>query len=223
MLNVFQALPMFAVLLLLVLAGCQQPKEPPVISSLDGRPSVEARDSIDYTCNAIDPNLSPLSFSWSQEGGRLGWDWGRSARWFAPESSGTGLIRVTVTNEDGLSASDSLVLTVRAETADVLFWDAAVKAGDFQSWADTVRAGYRIYGSCGSDSGRLHLKVMDDSNFTRWANGQSATPLRDSIMSDKGANFSVRINAPGLYHIIIDNKHGARDYSYWLNVWKAGP
>jgi len=215
--------PLCVVLLLLALAGCQQPKEVPVILSVNGSRSVVARDTVDYTCIVSDPNREPLSYSWSQSGGSLGWNWGNTVRWFAPESSGGGAVRVTVTNEDGLSASDSFTVTVRAETTGVLFWDAAVKSDDYQEWSDSVRAGYRIYGSCGSDSGRVHLKVMDDSSFTRWANGQSATPLLDSIMSDKGANFSARIGTPGLYHIIIDNKHGARDYNYWLNVWKAGP
>ncbi len=217
-------LALLSAVLLLCLAGCPQPKEVPVISSIDGSLSVEARDSVDYTCNAIDPDNKQLSFAWSQEGGRLGWDWGRKVRWFAPESSGQGAIRVTVTDEDGLTASDSLALTVRAETAGVLFWDAAVKAGDFQSWSDTVRAGYKLYGYCGSDSGEVVLKVMDDSNFTKWAAGQPAVPLLQRIASDKGDTFSVRVAASGLHHIIMDNTDGALGWRKFLvrtNVRRA--
>jgi len=208
--------------MLLAVAGCPQPKEAPVISSIDGSRSVEARDSVNYTCNASDPDLKQLSYSWSQEGGSLGWDWGRNVRWFAPESSGEGFIRVTVTDEDGLTASDSFSVTVRAETAGVLFWDAAVKAGDFQSWSDTVRTGYKLYGYCGSDTGEIFLMVMDDSNFTKWVAGQTAVPLlrRRPYTRD---TFSVRIGAFGLYHLMVDNTQGAEDYNYYLNVWKAGP
>jgi hypothetical protein len=212
-----------AAVLLLADAGCQQPKEAPVISAIDGSRSVRARDSAGYTCNASDPNLEPLSYSWSQEGGRLGWDWGKTVRWLAPESSGQSIIRVTVTNEDGLSASDSLRVTVRAETAGVLFWDGAVKAGDFQAWSDTVRPGYETYGYCGSDSGKLFLMVMDDSSFTNWVAGQPPVWLLRETASDKGNAFSVRIGALGLYHIIMDNKEGTADYNYYLYVWKAGP
>lgn len=223
MLNAFQALPMFAVLLLLVLAGCQQPKEPPIISSIDGGRSVEARDSADYTCNASDPDFRQLSYSWWQEGGSLGWDWGKKVRWFAPESSGHGAIRVTVMDEDGLTASDSFTVTIRAETAGVLFWDAAVKAGDFQSWADTVRAGYKLYGYCGSDTGEIFLMVMDDTNFAKWAAGQAAVSLFQSRPWDTKNTFSVPISAFGLYHVIMDNTRGAEDYDYFLYIWKAGP
>jgi hypothetical protein len=210
-------------LLLLSVAGCPQPKEPPIISSIDGLRSVRARDSVGYTCNASDPDFKQLSYSWSQEGGRFGWDWGRVVRWFAPDSSGRGTIRVTVTDEDGLSAVDSFTITVRAETAGVLFWDAAVKAGDFQSWSDTVRAEYEIYGHCGSDSGKLFLMVMDDSSFTNWVAGQPAVWLLRETASEKGNAFSVRIGALGLYHIIMDNKEGTADYNYYLYIWKAGP
>lgn len=209
--------------MLLAVAGCPQPKEAPVISSIDGSRSVEARDSVDYTCNATDPDLKQLSYSWSQEGGSLGWDWGKDVRWFAPESSGQGAIRVTVADEDGLTASDSFTVTVRAETAGVLFWDAAVKAGDFQAWSDTVRAGYKLYGYCGSDTGEILLMVMDDSNFTKWVAGQTAVPLLRRRPYNTRDTFSVRIGAFGLYHLMIDNTQGAEDYNYYLNVWKAGP
>jgi len=223
MLKSFRQVLIPASLMLLALAGCPQPKEAPVISSIDGSRSVEARDSVDYTCSATDSDLKQLSYSWSQEGGSLGWDWGRSVRWFAPESSGKGTIRVTVTDEDGLTASDSLGVTVRAETVDVLFWAAAVKAGDFQAWSDTIRAGYKLFGYCGSDTGNIFLMVMDDSNFTKWISGRATDPLLRRRPYDTRDTFSVRIGVFGLYHLVMDNTQGAEDYSYWLNVWKAGP
>ena len=223
MLRSFRLVLISASLMLLAVVGCPQPKEAPVISSIDGSRSVEARDSVDYTCNASDPDFKQLSYSWYQEGGRLGWDWGKNVRWFAPESSGRGAIRVTVTDEDGLTASDSITVTVRAETAGVLFWDAAVKAGDYQTWSDSVRARYKLYGYCGSDTGEIFLMVMDDSNFTKWVAGQTAIPLlrrRPYVSRD---TFSVPIKALGFYHLIMDNTQGAEDYNYYLNVWKAGP
>ena len=215
--------PLTAAVLLLAAVACEQPKEPPVISSIDGSKSVEARDSADYKCNASDPDWKQLSYSWSQEGGNLGWDWGDRVRWFAPESSGKGVVRVTVTDEDGLTATDSLAITVRAETTGVLFWDAAVKAGDFQAWSDTVRAEYKLYGYCGSDPGDIYLKVMDDTNFTRWVAGDSAKPLLQRLPYATNDTFSVRIPALGLYHVIMDNTEGTGDYNYYLYVWKAGP
>ena len=219
--------PFFRVLfptaaLLLVVGGCAQPKEAPVISSIDGNRSVRARDSADYTCNASDPDWKLLSYSWSQQGGSLGWDWGRNVRWFAPESSGKGLIRVTVTDEDGLTASDSFAVDVRAETLGVLFWDGAAKAGDFRAWPDTIRAGYKLYGQCGSDTGDIFLMVMDDTNFTKWVAGQPAVPLLQRLPY-KADTFSVMIHAFGRYYLIMDNTQGAKDYNYYLNVWKAGP
>jgi hypothetical protein len=216
-------MPVSASLLFLAVAGCPQPKDPPVIERIDGARSVEARDSADYTCNASDPDLKQLSYSWLQEGGSLGWDWGKKVRWFAPESSGRGLLQVTVTDEDGLSAVDSLDITVRAETTDILNWDGAVKAGQYQAWPDTVPAGYRLYGYCISDSGSLILRVMDDSSFTEWVAGRPVTPLWDTIVPDRWAAFALRIEAVGQYHIIMDNKGGTGDHNYGLHVWRAGP
>ena len=221
MLSSSRSVLLAAALLFLVVAACSQPKELPIISSIDGSRSVEARDSVDYTCNASDPDFKQLSYSWYQEGGRLGWDWGKNVRWFAPESSGPGAIRVTVTDEDGLTASDSITVTVRAETAGVLFWDAAVKAGEFHAWSDTIRAGYKLYGYWGSDSGNIYLMVMDDANFTKWVAGETAIPLLR--LPDTINTFLVLIPVVGLYHVIVDNKLGAADYNYYLNVWKAGP
>jgi hypothetical protein len=221
MLRSFFLVQVPALLLLLAVAGCSQPKEAPIISSIDGSRSVRARDSVVYTCNASDPDSKQLSYSWSQEGGSLGWNWGRYVRWFAPDSSGRGAIRVTVTDEDGLSAADSLTVVVRAETTGVLFWDAVVKAGSFQAWSDTVRAGYTLYGHWGSDPGDIFLMVMDDTNFTKWVAGGTAIPLLR--LPDTINKFSVLIPVLGLYHVIVDNKLGAEDYNYYLNVWKAGP
>jgi hypothetical protein len=208
--------------LLLVATGCTQLKEPPVISSVDGSRSVKSRDSADYTCNASDPDWKLLTYSWSSVGGSLGWNWGRSVRWFAPESSGEALVRVTVSDEDGLTATDSFTVAVRAETLGVLFWDGAVKAGDFRAWPDTVRTGYKLYGRCGSDAGDIFLMVMDDTNFTKWVAGQPAVPLLQRLPYQKDT-FSVRIPAFGQYYLIMDNTQGAEDYNYYLNVWKAGP
>jgi len=202
--------------------GCEQAKESPVIASVDGNRSVRARDSADYWCNASDPDGTQLSYYWATEGGRLGWDWGRNVRWFAPESSGKGIVRVTVTDEDGLSVSDSFPVMVRAETAGVLFWDAAVKAGYYRAWPDTVRPGFKLYGYCGSDTGNIFLMVMDDTNFTKWVAGQSATPLLQRLPYQNDT-FSVRISAFGVYHLVIDNTQGEEDYNYHLYVWKAGP
>jgi hypothetical protein len=212
-----------ALLLLLAVVGCAQPKDAPAISSIDGKRSVEARDSADYVCRATDLYPKELTFAWSQQGGRLGWDWGDSVRWFAPESSGRGLVRVTVTDADGLSATDSFAINVRPETAGVLFWDGAVKGGEYQAWSDTVRAGYKLYGYCGSDTGDILLLVMDDSNFTKWAAGQPSGSLLQRSPWDTKDTFSVRIETAGLHHIIMDNTRGVEDCNYWLYVWKAGP
>ena len=208
--------------LLLAVARCPQPKEAPVISSIDGSRSVEARDSADYRCKATDPDWKRLSYDWSQEGGSLAWDWGESVRWYAPDFSGRGVIKVTVTDEDGLAATDSLSVTVRAETVGVLSWDAAIKAGGYWSWHDSIRAGYKLYGRCGSDTGDIFLMVMDDSNFARWRAGEPAVPLLRRLPYIRDT-FSLKISLLGLYHLVVDNTVGAEDYNYFLNVWKAGP
>ena len=207
----------------LVVMRCSQPKEAPVISSVDGSRSVRARDSVDYFCNASDPNSEQLTFAWSQDGGRLGWDWGKTVRWFAPESSGQGMVRVAVTNTDGLSATDSFTITVRADTEGVLFWDAAVKPGDYTAWTDTIDSGYELYGYCGSDTGDIFLTILDDSNFNKWVSGQPAQALLRTAPYQTPNPFSVQISADGPYHIVMDNTEGAAEYSYYLDIWKAGP
>jgi len=106
---------------------------------------------------------------------------------------------------------------------DVLFWDAAVKAGDFWAWSDTIRSGYKLYGRCGSDTCDVRLMVMDDSNFTKWVAGDAAVPLLQRLPYATRDTFSVRIGAFGRYYLIMDNTQGATDCNYYLNVWKAGP
>jgi hypothetical protein len=223
MTNVSRPMLFVASLLFLAVAGCPQPKEPPVIEWIDGVHSVEARDSVDYTCHATDPDLKQLSYTWYQSGGTFRWNWGDRVRWFAPDSSGRGFVRVTVTDEDELTVADSFDVIVRAETTDILNWDGAVKVGQYQAWPDTVPSGYRLFGYCVCDSGRLILKVMDDSSFTEWAAGRPVTPLWDTVVPDKWAAFTVPIDDSGLYHIIMDNKGGTGDYSYALHVWRLGP
>jgi hypothetical protein len=111
---------------------------------------------------------------------------------------------------------------VRAETVGVLFWDAAVKAGHFWAWRDTIRAAYKLYGRCGSDTGDIFLKVMDDANFAKWAAGEPAVPLLQCLPYVRDT-FSLKIGVFGLYYLVVDNTKGAEDYNYYLNVWKAGP
>jgi hypothetical protein len=210
-------------LLLAVLAllpGCDQKKtnHAPVIWSIDGPRSMAAGDSGWFTCNGTDPDGDLLSFSWSSSKGHVAWDWGKSTWLFVPDSADTAVLYVTVSDDSGLSARDSVEVAVLVDTIGLLFWDGQVKSGQYREWPDTVRATYTLYGRCGADTGQFYFMVMDDSNFASWEARLPATPLIRFLPYARDT-FSVAVPATGRYHLIFDNRSGAEDYDYWINVW----
>jgi hypothetical protein len=211
---------------LLALAGCPtQSSDPPVITSVDGSRVIRARDSAWFACNAYDPQAVVLEYAWQVTEGRLGWSWGRYTHWFAPDTSSEAVLHVTVTDNEGLKASETLTICVLAETLGVMFWDGAVKAHGHASWPDTVRARYRLFGKSGAmadTSGDVFLMLMDDTNYTKWTRGEPALALK-RVIAYKADTFSAVVPDSGVYRLVIDNTERGEDYHFWVNLWKAGP
>jgi hypothetical protein len=216
-----RVLAVFAAALVLA-AGCTETNYGPIIDKVEGSRNISAGDSVDFLCDASDPEGQPLDFAWSASDGLLLWDWGNTVRWVTPDSADTVRMSVTVTDDQGVSVEDSFEVIVRPDTVGLFFWDGAVKAGYYVSWPDTIKAGYKLYGYCGSDTGEIFLLVMDDTNYTRWRVGEPSVALLQRMPYLKDT-FSLRITATGLYYIVMDNRQGAEDYDYWLWVRKAGP
>jgi hypothetical protein len=85
----------------------------PVVQDLRARPGkVDLGGSTTVTCRATDPKGFPLSYQWQAGGGTIsGTD--TAAQWTAPSAAGNYRIICTVSNAQGGSARDSIIIPVR--------------------------------------------------------------------------------------------------------------
>lgn len=201
------------------------PNRPPVINWIDGARRLHAGDSADYFCNASDPEGKQLDYHWRATVGTLRFSWGRTARWYAPDSADTAWLAVTVSDDGDSAVTDSFEVVVMPDTETIVWWDGAVRAGEYLDWSDTVRAGYRIagYSTTVADTiGEVYLMVFDEGSFQRWAAGEPAVALLRRI-AYRADSFSVRVPVTDQYRIVIDNTLRAADYNYWLWVFSVTP
>ncbi|MBM3322951.1 hypothetical protein FJY69_05695 [candidate division WOR-3 bacterium] len=207
-----------------LLLSCRTgPNQAPVVESLTGPTHVSARDSAEYRVAARDPESGRLSFLWTATRGRLAADTGELVRWLSPDSADTAWLRVAVSDEGGLSSAESVrVIVLRDTTMFVSWWDGAVKAGRFMSWADTARAGQTLAGSARTRAdtlGSTYLMVMDEPNFQHWVSGEPAQPLLRRI-AYRADTFSVAVPVAGRYRVVIDNIENTTDFNYWIHVYR---
>ncbi len=217
----------FLLSVLTVLLSCRTgPNQAPVVESLTGPMRVSARDSAEYRAKAHDPESGRLSYRWTETRGRLAPDTGEQVTWFSPDSSDTAWLRVSVSDDSGLTNTDSLrIIVMRDTTMFVWWWDGAVKAGRFTSWADTARAGYTLAGSARTRAdtlGATYVMVLDESNFQYWVRGEPALPLLRRIAC-RADTFSVLVPATGRYRVVIDNTENNSDYNFWIHVFRISP
>lgn len=92
----------------------------PVISNITATPTmVVAGDSTDITCDATDPDLDTLSYSWSCSGGAVSGS-GSAVSWTAPAADGDYSITAAVSDGKGGTASQSVTVTVSSNNAPVI-------------------------------------------------------------------------------------------------------
>lgn len=207
-----------------------------MINRLLGSEVISVRDSIWFFCEAETPVAEPLIFHWSCTRGRLieksqklkvkkgerGARCEDSVKWFAPDSSGRAVIRVTVVDSRPDSVSDSLVVTVNPLVRSFISWDGAVKAGGYFFWSDSAWAGYRLSGACASDSTPTYLIFMDESNFPKWREGKPYEYLIRRLAYNRSPFYDT-ISQSGRYYLVIDNIRSSKDCGFWVNIWLTSP
>jgi hypothetical protein len=95
---------------------CSSPSESennsPTISSLTASPdSLEVEETSTLTCIANDPDGDDLNYSWSSDEGSLSGS-GQTVIWNAPDFNGQFSVTCTVDDGNGLSDSESILITV---------------------------------------------------------------------------------------------------------------
>jgi len=105
------------VLASLLIGGCALvnqllPNQPPVIISLTAEQTTVVRaTTTTIECIASDPDGDKLSYIWSASRGGISWE-GSVATWVAPNAIGTYKITVTVTDDRGDQATQSIEIEV---------------------------------------------------------------------------------------------------------------
>ncbi len=212
--------------LLCVAVGCRE-TGPPTIVRVEGDTVVSANDSTTYECIAWDWDYAPIEFTWSSSRGALVVETTTVShsriRWHAPDSSGPVLIGVVVTDLDGMTDSDSVLVSVAKVTTTLIDCVGAVKTEQYRRWSDGYRPGYAVEGSFSvEDSNQLAFLMLDAPNYSRWVAGQSCDPLV-AIESAIESSFSTTIPTGGTYHVLMDNTQGNCDKGFRLRVRRTTP
>jgi hypothetical protein len=94
--------------------------KPPEINSLTADAVWTLRSgSLNVTCDATDPDGDELSHEWSTDGGDISGT-GAVVNWTAPQEIGIYHVTVSVTDDHGSSATDSLSISVATEQPPII-------------------------------------------------------------------------------------------------------
>ncbi|UCG44007.1 MAG: hypothetical protein JSU73_05190 [candidate division WOR-3 bacterium] len=197
---------------------------PPEISSISGPSSVEAGGSGQYTCNATDPDGDSLSYFWECDKGRFMSRSDPTTTWYAPDSSGSARIWVTVS--DGRGGQDEKTKSVTLTKVTTTIMDTSgIYIGALSSIAFyvTLKAGYTAHGAFSVPQHDITFAVLDSYNYYRWRNNQSCTYLTRYYKS-AGSSYSVVIPATKRYYFLLDNTYSLLTPKYAsLSIKKTTP
>jgi hypothetical protein len=94
--------------------------KPPEINSLTADAVWTLRSgSLNVTCDATDPDGDELSYEWTATGGNISGT-GSVVNWTAPQEIGVYHVTVSVTDDHGSSATDSLSISVATEQPPII-------------------------------------------------------------------------------------------------------
>lgn len=201
----FIGILIFAIAIILInIPGCKKTNHDPIISSISGATSVYIRESVPLVCNASDPDNDSLTYTWTCTNGSLSASTGKSINWYAPGSSGSTTVSVTVRDGEGGSDSESKTITINPLTTTVIDWDGAIQAGYYKYWSENIESNYRIHGNFSVDAHDINFLILDESNYENWRNNNSYNYIV-RVSRSAGSSFSATIPTDGTYYIILDN------------------
>jgi len=130
------------VIIILFLGGCVLTNHPPIITSLKvEREIVPTSRSCQIECVALDEDGDSLNFLWSASGGNISGE-GSVVTWIAPDTSGTYTIAVTVTDDNGGEATDSISITVRVNHPPII--EDLIVTSEYPKYVKEYSGGYKI-------------------------------------------------------------------------------
>jgi len=202
-------------------AGCRRSMAP-VVWKIEGDTVVTAGDSVRFQCYVWTPRGAAIDYHWECNKGRLSWNWGNWIWWFAPDSSGSAVVRVTVNDTFGDSDTDSVAIVVLPLSRTVVSWNGAVKRGTCQFWAESLRMGERLEGRSDSDTAEVYLLVLDQLNFGRWQRGEPAQYRQRKFLYFQRPFYDT-IPVTDRYYFVVDNTQGGKDVNFWVRVTAVSP
>lgn len=209
-------------LVVTLLPGCRKGVETPAVKILGGSRTVTVNDSVWFRCVVEAQKKPALTFHWWCTAGNLSVTEGDSVRWVAPDSSGFATVGVAGFDTNGNETRDSIEVAIEPRSVTFVFWEGAVKAGDFVFFCDSARARYRLHGWSQADTGSTYLLFLDEPNFLRWNQGQGCEFMirRLAYISSP---FYDTIPASGVYYLVMDNTRGLTDVSFRVEIRLISP
>lgn len=186
------------------------------IERIDGATQVLARDSA--RLQAVVSGVEPYRYQWYCSRGRLAWDDRNWVIWWAPDTSGSADVIVSVEDTMSRSVAETLRVIVKVRRNRLRDLDGAVKPATHIAWPDTLRAGYQLTAYTAGDTGLVFL-VLDSTNYAAWRRGAAYDCLvRRQAYVTRPA--TVTIPANGRYYSAFDNTLGqvALGFRLWLDV-----
>jgi hypothetical protein len=221
------------ILLVLTVGGliglsCEKPATPnvaPAITSFNLPDTVRAWSEETLSCTASDPDSDEISYNWTCSAGSLRSSTRATAVWFAPFSSGSATITLTVRDDSGASNTKNGTVVVLPVTTTLIDWSGLVEAGDYRQWATGyIYAGYTVSGSFSVDAHDITFMMMTTANYEVWRLGYPSYRALIEVDSSMGSNFSVVVPKTDKYSFILDNTHHAHtDSSAHLFVQLTTP
>ena len=188
---------------------------PPVINDLSAIPrKIDLNASSQISCTASDPDSNALAYIWSADAGTISGS-GSAIVWTAPSTEGNYIVRITVDDGVGGTASDSIGIVVR----------------DFsQNQTGDMVAFYPFNGNANDESGfsnhgTVHGAVLSpDRNgnpnsayFFNGSNSNIAVPVSPSLSFQEAVsiNFWMEIGA------FFAREQYPISHGSWQNRWKV--
>lgn len=187
------------------------PNRPPVIDSISGPSSVDAGGQGTYTCHARDPDGDSLTYFWECTRGHYMTRSQPTAKWYAPDSSGSAILKVTVSDGRGKEDDKSKTVSIRKVTTTWHDWYGTVPASSYKAWYGIMKAGYTVWGHFRveqkdfPDALDINFYIMDSTNYFKWVRGQSSVGIVVKNRS-QGTSFSAKVPRTCRYYAVLDNK-----------------
>ncbi len=180
----------------------------PVIRGMTAQPeTVGYRQVCSLSVDAYDPDGSQLSYRWQSAAGVFHDTASAVVAWEAPLAARSFSLTVTVSDSEALTATDSILVLVTADTLVVIDTVFVVYPGGYRAvQLSPDSSPFAIQGSFAVETGDINFFAFDEENYDNWQNQQACSALV-SLEESEGACFLFSAADTGDYFLVLDNKY----------------